>query len=98
MLHAALVQDDDAIGNLEGILRVMGEEHGRDVQFVVADAGARRRSLRTLASTAPKGSSSSSTLGSTASARGKLAAEKIEAVLESARQTIGVPCVAAERE
>jgi transposase len=30
--------------------------------------------------------------------RGKLAAEKIEAVLESARQTIGVPCVAAERE
>jgi hypothetical protein len=30
--------------------------------------------------------------------RGKLAVEKIEAVLESARQTIGVPCVAAERE
>jgi transposase len=30
--------------------------------------------------------------------RGKLAADKIEAVLESARQTIGVPCVAAERE
>jgi transposase len=30
--------------------------------------------------------------------RGRLAAEKIEAVLESARQTIGVPCVAAERE
>lgn len=30
--------------------------------------------------------------------RGKLAAEKIEAVLESAHQTIGVPCVAAERE
>ena len=30
--------------------------------------------------------------------RGKLAAEKIEAVIESARQTIGVPCVAAERE
>ncbi len=28
--------------------------------------------------------------------RGKLAAEKIEAVLGSARQTIGVPCVAAE--
>ena len=30
--------------------------------------------------------------------RGKLAAEKIEAVLESARRSIGVPCVAAERE
>ena len=30
--------------------------------------------------------------------RGKLAAEKIEAVLESARHSIGVPCVAAERE
>lgn len=30
--------------------------------------------------------------------RGKLAAEKIEAVLESARQTIGVPCVATERD
>jgi transposase len=30
--------------------------------------------------------------------RGKLAGEKIEAVLESAHQTIGVPCVAAERE
>jgi transposase len=30
--------------------------------------------------------------------RGKLAAEKIEAVLESARQTIGVPCVVAERD
>ena len=30
--------------------------------------------------------------------RGRLAAEKIEAVLESARQTIGVPCVAAERD
>ena len=30
--------------------------------------------------------------------RGKLTAEKIEAVIESARQTIGVPCVAAERE
>ena len=30
--------------------------------------------------------------------RGKLAAEKIEAVIESAYQTIGVPCVAAERE
>jgi len=30
--------------------------------------------------------------------RGKLAAEKIEAVLESAHHTIGVPCVAAERE
>ncbi|MCA1851499.1 MAG: transposase [Beggiatoa sp.] len=30
--------------------------------------------------------------------RGKLGAEKIEAVLESARQTIGVPCVAAEQE
>ncbi|MGH7262071.1 MAG: IS110 family transposase, partial [Nitrospiraceae bacterium] len=30
--------------------------------------------------------------------RGKLAAQKIEAVIESARQSIGVPCVAAERE
>ena len=30
--------------------------------------------------------------------RGRLAAEKIEAVLESARHSIGVPCVAAERE
>jgi transposase len=30
--------------------------------------------------------------------RGELAAEQIEAVLESAHQTIGVPCVAAERE
>jgi transposase len=30
--------------------------------------------------------------------RGRLAAEKIEAVLESARKTIGVPCVAAEQE
>ncbi len=30
--------------------------------------------------------------------RGKLAAEKIEAVLESARHSIGVPCVAAERD
>ncbi|MCA1851900.1 MAG: transposase [Beggiatoa sp.] len=30
--------------------------------------------------------------------RGKLAAEQIEAVLESACKTIGVPCVAAERE
>ena len=29
---------------------------------------------------------------------GRLAAEKIEAVLESARPTIGVPCVTAERE
>ena len=30
--------------------------------------------------------------------RGKLAVERIEAVLESARQTIGLPCVAAERD
>ncbi|MFH0343932.1 MAG: transposase [Chromatiales bacterium] len=30
--------------------------------------------------------------------RGKRAAERIEAVLESARQTIGLPCVAAERD
>jgi len=28
--------------------------------------------------------------------RGKLAAERIEAVIESARETIGVPCVVAE--
>jgi hypothetical protein len=35
LLPAALVQDDDAIGNLEGLLLVVGDGHGRDVQFVV---------------------------------------------------------------
>jgi hypothetical protein len=39
------------------------------VQFVVQRRSQRRSSLRTLASSAPKGSSSSSTRGSTASAR-----------------------------
>ncbi len=35
LLHAAFVQDDDAIGDLEGFLLVMGDEHGGDVQFAV---------------------------------------------------------------
>jgi hypothetical protein len=35
LLHVALDQDDDAIGDLEGVLLVVGDEHGRDVQLVV---------------------------------------------------------------
>ena len=54
---------------LHRLLLVVRDQDGGDVDLVVQAAQPRRSSARTLASSAPNGSSSSRTFGSTASAR-----------------------------
>ena len=85
LFDAALVHHDDAVGRFHGLFLVVGHEHAGDVHFVVQAAQPARSSLRTLASSAPKGSSSSKTLGSTARPRQR------NALALAARQLMRIP-------
>ena len=63
LLDLALVHDDDAIGDLDRLFLIVGDEDARDVDARRAAGGATRAApCRTFASSAPNGSSSSSTL------------------------------------
>ena len=70
LLDLALVHDHDAVGEFQRLFLIVRDEDawcGRCWSWI--SRSQRRRSLRTLASSAPNGSSSSSTRGSIASAR-----------------------------
>ena len=69
LLDPALVHDDHPVGELQRLFLVVGDEDGGDAESSCSSRSQRRSSLRTLASSAPNGSSSSSTCGSIASAR-----------------------------
>ena len=69
LLDAALVHHHHAVGDFERLFLVVGDEDRGDVDLVVQRRSQRRSSLRTLASSAPNGSSSSRMRGSIASAR-----------------------------
>jgi len=58
-----VIHDDDLIGDLERLLLIVRDEDAGDADLLVERRSHWRNSMRTLASRAPKGSSSSSTLG-----------------------------------
>ena len=60
--RSAVVHDDDAVGQLERLFLIVRDEDARQVNLFVQPAQPARSSWRTLASSAPNGSSSSSTL------------------------------------
>jgi len=69
LLDAALVQHDDAVGEFHRLVLVVRDEDRGEAGLFVNFAQPAAQILRTRASSAPKGSSSSSTRGSMASAR-----------------------------
>ena len=71
LVRSALVHDHDAVGELERLLLVVRDENGGVAGLVVDLAKPLRSSLRTCASSAPNGSSSSSTFGSIAKRAGQ---------------------------
>ena len=69
LLDPAVVHDDDLVGDLHRLLLVVRDEDGRHVRLVVQPPQPRAQLGAHRASSAPNGSSSSSTFGSGASAR-----------------------------
>ena len=70
LLDAPAIEHNDAVGDLERLVLIVRDEETRDRRARRADVrNQRRNSLRTRASSAPNGSSSSSTDGSVANAR-----------------------------
>jgi hypothetical protein len=69
LLDPRLVHHHDPVRHLEGFVLIVRHQHAGNVQFVVQPPQPAPQLLRTFASSAPNGSSSSSTLGSMASAR-----------------------------
>ena len=71
LLDPALVHHHHAVGDFQRLFLVVGDEDRGQADPSCSRRSQRRSSLRTLASSAPNGSSSSSTRGSIASARAR---------------------------
>ena len=71
LLDPALVDHHDPVGHLQGLLLVVSDEDRGDVYLVVQPSQPGPQLLADLGVKAPNGSSSSSTVGSIASARAR---------------------------
>jgi len=69
LLDTPRIHDDDPIGEFQRFFLVVSDEDAGDLDFLMQAVSHRRNSWRTFASSAPNGSSSSSTFGSTARVR-----------------------------